>query len=255
MKTQWSQITGKLFSLPVFVSLFLFAGCATTPHPVTPPVPPKPETSEEGSAGQKPVQEMAPSAPTAPGPFPAEPDRPVAPTAPPLSEPAPSSEAPQDPIAAGTVLLDPSVSDDAKTIQRRLVQLGFYKMAVDGAWGQGSRAALRDYKTVNHLPKDDHWDKETQLALFGKGSSAAPPVDTSDPIASGAVFLNPADSQDAQTIQGRLAELGFYNGGIDGVWGSESRAALQAFKKKNSLPDPQKWDKPTQMLLFQQVRK
>jgi peptidoglycan hydrolase-like protein with peptidoglycan-binding domain len=153
------------------------------------------------------------------------------------------------------VLLDPSVSDNAKTIQRRLAELGFYKMAVDGAWGRGSRAALRAYKGKNGLKEDEQWDKGTQISLFSKGASPFQPVDTSDPIASGAVFLNPSDSQDVQTIQGRLAELGFYNGAIDGIWGSETRAALRAFKEKNSLPLPEKWDKETQMLLFREVRK
>jgi len=255
VKTQLSQMTGKLFSLPVFMFLFLFAGCATPPQPVTAPIPSKQETSEEGSAGQKADQGIVPSAPTAPGPSPAGPDRPVARTAPPPSEMAPSTEAPQDPVAAGTVLLDPLVSDDAKTIQGRLAVLGFYKMAVDGAWGRGSRAALRAYKGKNGLKEDEQWDKGTQISLFSKGASPFQPVDTSDPIASGAVFLNPSDSQDVQTIQGRLAELGFYNGAIDGIWGSETRAALRAFKEKNSLPLPEKWDKETQMLLFREVRK
>jgi peptidoglycan hydrolase-like protein with peptidoglycan-binding domain len=255
MKTQSSQMTGKLFSLPVFVFLFLLAGCATSPQPVAPPVPPKPDTSEDGSAGQKAGRETAPSAPTAPGPSPAEPAKPAAPPAPPPSEPSPSAEIPQAPIAAGAVLLDPSASDDAKTIQSRLADLGFYKMAIDGAWGRGSRDALRAYKEKNGLKKDEQWDKETQIALFSKGASPVQPVDTSDPLASGAVFLNPSDSQDVQTIQGRLAELGFYNGAIDGIWGQESRAALRAFKEKNSLPIPEKWDKETQMLLFREVRK
>ncbi len=242
MKTRVGEGIKRISSLLVVGFLLLFVGCATAPKPVPPPAPAKPETPEAGPAVPKEAREKAPAPP------------PAAPAPPPPAAPSPA-EAPQDPIATGAVLLNPSVPDEAKTIQSRLAQLGFYKMAIDGAWGPGSRAALRVYKTMNRLPKDDRWDKETQVALFGKGAAAAPPVDTSDPIASGAVFLNPADSQDAQTIQGRLAELGFYNGGIDGVWGSESRAALQAFKEKNSLPHPQKWDKPTQMLLFRQVQK
>jgi len=255
MKTQWSQMTGKLFSLPVFVFLFFFAGCATAPQPVTPPVLPKPDASEAVSAAEKAARERAPAAPTAPGPPPAPPAKPVSPPAPPPPAPAPPPEAPQDPIATGSVLLNPSAPEDAKTIQSRLAELGFYKMAIDGAWGRGSRAALRAYKEKNGLKKDEQWDKETQIALFGKGAGSVQPVDTSDPIASGAVFLNPSDSQDVQTIQGRLAELNFYSGAIDGIWGSESRAALRAFKEKNSLPNPEKWDKETQMLLFREVRR
>ena len=255
MKTQSSEGIGKLFSLPVLVSLFLFAGCATAPQPVVPPVPPKPEPSEAVSAAQKAVQEMTPAAPAAPTPPPAPPAQPAAPPAPPPPEAPPPAEPPQDPIATGAVLLDPSVPEDAKTIQGRLAELGFYKMAIDGAWGRGSRAALRTYKVKNNLKKDDQWDKETQMALFSKGGAPAQPVDTSDPIASGAVFLNPSNAQDAQTIQGRLAELGFYRGAIDGIWGRGSRAALQAFKEKYSLPNPGRWDQETQKALFREIRK
>ncbi len=138
------------------------------------------------------------------------------------------------------MLLNPSEPEDAKTIQGRMAELGFYKMAIDGALGRWSRAALRAYKEKNGLKKDKQWDKATLIALFSKGAGSVQPVDTSDPIASGAAFLNPSDSQDAQAILGRLAELSFYSGAIDGIWGSESRAALRAFKEKNSLPTPEK---------------
>jgi peptidoglycan hydrolase-like protein with peptidoglycan-binding domain len=255
LKAQSSEGIGKLFSFLVLVSLFLFIGCATAPQGVPPPVPPKPETSEADSAVQKAAKEIVSAAPAAPSPPPAPPAAAAAPPAASPSEAPPPAEPPQDPVAAGAVLLDPSVSDDAKTIQRRLADLGYYKMAIDGAWGRGSRAALRAYKETNGLPQDEQWDKGTQIALFSKGASPVQPVDTSDPIASGAVFLNPSDSQDVQTIQGRLAELGFYDGGIDGIWGSGTRAALRAFKEKNSLPAPEKWDKETQKLLFREVRK
>ena len=250
MKTLYSEGIGKLFSLPVLVPLFLFVGCATAPQPVAPPVPPKPEISEAVSAVQKAAEEIAPAAPAAPSPPPAPPAIPAAPPAPAPSAEPPAAEPAQDPIATGAVLLNPSVPDDAKTIQSRLAELGFYKMAIDGIWGRGSRTALRAYKVKNNLKKDDQWDEKTQMALFSKGGAPAQPVDASDPIASGAVLLDPSASQDAQTIQGRLAELGFYRGAIDGIWGAGSRAALRTFKEKSSLPNPEKWDKETQMLLF-----
>jgi peptidoglycan hydrolase-like protein with peptidoglycan-binding domain len=93
------------------------------------------------------------------------------------------------------------------------------------------------------------------VALLGKGGAPGQPVDTSDPLASGIVFLNPSDSQDAQTIQGRLAELGLYSGAVDGIWGKDSQDALRDFKEKNSLPNPEKWDKETQVRLFKGTSK
>ncbi len=71
-----------------------------------------------------------------------------------------------------------------------------------------------------------------------------------DPIATGSTLLNPAVPKDAERIQTRLVELGLYKGAIDGIWGPGSRAGLKAFKEQNSLRNPEKWDKETQVLLL-----
>jgi peptidoglycan hydrolase-like protein with peptidoglycan-binding domain len=166
-----------------------------------------------------------------------------------------AAEAAQDPIASGAVLLNPSIFEDAMTIQSRLTELGFYKTPIDGMWGRGSRAALRAFKEKNNLKNPEQWDKETQVALLGKGGAPGQAVDTSDPLASGAVFLNPFKPDDVQTFQGRLAALGFYSGAVDGIWGNDSQAALRAFKEKSGLKNPEQWDKETQMLLFRELGK
>jgi peptidoglycan hydrolase-like protein with peptidoglycan-binding domain len=238
-----------------FFSVLLFLGCAGTPQPVSAPAPPKPETSEAISTDPKDALDKPPSASAVPGPsLPQPAPQAPEPRAAPKVQPE-AAEAAQDPIASGAVLLNPSIFEDAKTIQSRLAQLGFYKTAIDGMWGRGSRSALRDFKEKNNLKNPEQWDKETQVALLGKGGAPGQPVDTSDPLASGIVFLNPSDSQDAQTIQGRLAELGLYSGAVDGIWGKDSQDALRDFKEKNSLPNPEKWDKETQVRLFKGTSK
>jgi hypothetical protein len=92
----------------------------------------------------------------------------------------------------------------------------------------------------------------------------APPAETPKPpapestqylVVSGEALLDPAVPRDAKLIQGRLAGLGLYRGAIDGAWGTSSRAALRAFKEKNSLGDPEAWDRDTQMLLFRETGK
>jgi len=74
-------------------------------------------------------------------------------------------------------------------------------------------------------------------------------------VLSGEALLDPSVPSDAKLIQGRLAELGLYRGAIDGAWGRNSRAALRAFKEKNSLGDPEAWDRDTQILLFRETGK
>ncbi len=133
-------------------------------------------TSTGQSAGEKQVAPQAGPVPqeakqealpanSSPG-FPAAPS-PVSQAAPPASAAVPSApEAAQDPIAAGSVLLNPAQSQDAQKIQTRLAEFGLYKGAIDGIWGKGSRASLKAFKEQNGLESSDQWDRETQILLF-----------------------------------------------------------------------------------------
>jgi peptidoglycan hydrolase-like protein with peptidoglycan-binding domain len=154
---------------------------------------------------------------------------------------------PKDPVS-----LDPTVPKDARTIQTRLAKLGFYEGPIDGIWGKRSRAALVAFKEINSLGSSDQWDEETQRILFYEPSRGGKPVSASSqtPIASGVILLDPSVAKDAVTLQKRLAELGLYDGPIDGIWGKGSRAGLKVFKEEQSLKNPDQWDKETQMLLF-----
>ncbi|WP_028573977.1 peptidoglycan-binding domain-containing protein [Desulfonatronovibrio hydrogenovorans] len=70
------------------------------------------------------------------------------------------------------------------------------------------------------------------------------------PLAQGRVFLDTSNRSDATVIQTRLAELGFYNMAIDGLWGPGSRSALQNFQMASGLGANGVWDMGTQMRLF-----
>ncbi len=74
-----------------------------------------------------------------------------------------------------------------------------------------------------------------------------------DPIATGLVVLNPSVAKDAKIIQGRLADLGLYKAGVDGIWGKGSQVALKKFKEKDSLSNADKWDRETQLALFKKT--
>ena len=69
----------------------------------------------------------------------------------------------------------------------------------------------------------------------GSQPSAAPGA-----AAAGATQLPPGSfvlgSQSISLIQSRLHDLGFYTGGIDGVWGAGSLNGLKAFQSAHSLP-------------------
>ncbi|GEM_PF-4489457 len=80
-----------------------------------------------------------------------------------------AGSAAEGPLALGRRLLDPARRHDARLIQQRLKELGYYRLKVDGSFGRGSRASLRAFnREVLHVDKY-RWDIEVQKALF-KGS-------------------------------------------------------------------------------------
>ncbi len=76
-------------------------------------------------------------------------------------------------------------------------------------------------------------------------------VQADGPIAKGTRLLNPVDSSvDATIVQRRLADLGYYTGSIDGIWGSGSERALADFRRAINLSATPTWTRQAQMALF-----
>jgi peptidoglycan hydrolase-like protein with peptidoglycan-binding domain len=236
MDEETNEIPGRTILLVTLVVTLLASGC-----------PKKQEIASPVAEEKKEAVEIVKT----------EPAPPQAAVAPAEKPAAPAAGSTQSLVLSGEALLDPAVPRDAKLIQGRLAGLGFYRGAIDGVWGKNSRAALRAFKEKNALANPEDWDKDTQLLLFrGAGPVTQPASGTVlTPISRGETLLNPSSPRDAKVIQARLAELGFYRGVIDGVWGKNSRAALGAFKEKNALADPEVWDRDTQILLFRDTGK
>jgi len=76
---------------------------------------------------------------------------------------APAPQAAPAATGARMMLNDPG---DARKVQQRLKDLGFYAGSVDGKWGASSRTALRQFKSMNGLEDSPIWDDDTQGLLF-----------------------------------------------------------------------------------------
>jgi hypothetical protein len=70
------------------------------------------------------------------------------------------------PIESGTLFLNPGKKADAVRIQAQLTKTGHYQKAVDGAFGEGSKQALRNFKKDAGLGDTSTWDLTTQKMLF-----------------------------------------------------------------------------------------
>jgi hypothetical protein len=56
--------------------------------------------------------------------------------------------------------------DGARTVQRRLRDLGYLSDDADGSWGPRSRIALMQFQTRAKIPRTSGWDRRSERALF-----------------------------------------------------------------------------------------
>jgi hypothetical protein len=64
--------------------------------------------------------------------------------------------------------------EDAKRIQRRLIDLGFLFGTADGNWGPRSRKALQTFRVAQRIGNNDTWDEEAERGLFSPTAVRAP---------------------------------------------------------------------------------
>jgi len=145
MEDETSRIPRRTILLLAVLFVFLASGCPKTQETASPTAEEKKEPAEIAKPEHVPPQAAV---------------QPVERLA------TPTPAAGQHPVASGETLLDPAVPRDAKMIQTRLAELGFYKAKIDGIWGRMSRAALKSFKEKNALGDPERWDKETQVLLF-----------------------------------------------------------------------------------------
>lgn len=113
-------------------------------------------------------------------------------------------------------------------VQDRLRQAGVFTGASDGVWGPDSQSALQQYQQTHGLQVTGQLNQATATMLgvtmndmLAVGAPPPPPAPVQGP-------LSPAS---ISRLQARLAQLGYYRGGVDGVWGSEMENALTRFQQ------------------------
>jgi peptidoglycan hydrolase-like protein with peptidoglycan-binding domain len=120
-----------------------------------------------------------------------------------------------------------SVSSTVMNLQKLLADRGFYNGAVDGIMGSQTRSAIVAAQKAYNLTADGVAGPQTLAALESDGSSKS----TATPISTTAT----TKSADVSNLQELLSKRGFYNGAVDGIMGSQTRAAIVAAQKNYGL--------------------
>ena len=165
-------------------------------------------------------------------------------TAEPTPTPEPVWKIPKSTVKNG------SEGADAKTVQTRLKELGYYQGKVDGKFGRASMNALKNFQTNNGLKADGVAGKNTYEKLFSAAAvpyavaETATPVPAEIPKTSSSATtestvwktLRSGDSgTEVKQLQENLIQMGYLSGKPDGKYGQSTVEAVKAFQKANNL--------------------
>ena len=120
-----------------------------------------------------------------------------------------------------------------QAVQDHLRHAGAYGGAVDGVWGPDSSAALQQFQASHQLQVTGQLNQATAAALgldpgilLGTQQAALPPpMPPPETLQPGSI----------RALQDRLRSLGFYTGGVDGVWGQSTERAIAQFQQNRGL--------------------
>lgn len=107
--------------------------------------------------------------------------------------------------------------EDVKEVQRKLKNWGYYDGAIDGIYGQLTFNAVKKFQRKNGLKQDGVVGNQTKKAM-GISDKKTPKY-----------------SKEIEIAQRKLKQWGYYNGPVDGIYGTQTYKAVIKFQKKNGL--------------------
>lgn len=122
--------------------------------------------------------------------------------------------------------------DNVSGLQSKLKSLGYYSKNVDGNFGLGTLSAVIAFQKDNGITSDGIAGPATLAALDGLLAVKAVPAAESprtDLVKQG------MSGDKVLALQTKLNSLGYYNGGLDGNFGSGTLIALIDFQSTNGL--------------------
>ena len=149
-------------------------------------------------------------------------------------------------VVPTTKVEEGSKGADAKNVQTRLKDLGYYRGSLDGNFGRASVNALKSFQTNNGLKADGKAGKDTYKKLYS--AEAVPFSVPETPTPTPALTEAPQQSSsfwstlragmtgsDVKQLQENLIQLKYLTGKADGKYGVKTVAAVRAFQKANGL--------------------
>lgn len=160
-----------------------------------------------------------------------------------------------------------SSGDEVIKIQTRLAELGYYTGAIDGDFGEATDAAFRAFQAAAGLTVDgiagsdrevlysDNAPKakaETEETKPAEPEETKPAEETTEPTEpENIIWAQNGDFSDlVATVQGKLAELGYFGLEPTGLYGEYTAEAVMNFQLANGLEATGIVDTQTYEMLF-----
>lgn len=156
---------------------------------------------------------------------------------------------PNTPKAIGlsdTPLSYGAISTEVAQAQARLKELQYYAGAVDGKFGESTRAAVLAFQRNHGLYADGTIGTKTRAQLYAATAKPAGNL----PQLSGGELWRGLEGTEVALIQSRLKELGYFAGLIDGKFGGDTYDAVYTFQRVNKLTVNGKVDAATRTKLY-----
>ncbi|MGN1432273.1 MAG: peptidoglycan-binding protein [Ruminococcus sp.] len=158
-----------------------------------------------------------------------------------------------------------STGEEVKKIQNRLAELGYYTGAVDGSFGDATEKAYRAFQEAAGLTVDGIAGSDREVLYSDDAPPYAPkteettaPADeekddeknAEDEEKSAIEFKSGDESDDVKAIQGKLAELKYFDVDPTGYYGDYTVQTVMNFQLANGLEATGIIDEATYKLLF-----
>ena len=119
-----------------------------------------------------------------------------------------------------------------RTLQNRLISLGWLGGKATGTYDEATEAAVRAFqKKTAGLYDDGVAGPDTLRAIYSSNAARSTTVAAS----SGETLELGSEGSEVRALQKRLKELGYLSGSVDGSFGLATQAAVIAFQQNNGL--------------------
>ena len=149
--------------------------------------------------------------------------------------PAPTQAPTATPVPASATLKEGSRGDAVKALQQKLIALGYLTGTADGAYGSGTKSAVRAFQSANGLTADGTAGPQTLTVLDTAYAALSATSPTPAPAISDTILKKGMKGEAVRTLQKYLIQLGFLTGEADGLYGSGTKNAVRAFQAANGL--------------------